>query len=110
MTLIILSFILNACGPRGHRMGDHRRRHQQGLGMGNDRRPNNPGMRNRGRITSVCSGKNDLSKIIKGEDPEIICSLSGKEFLNSLIEINGIERDVAMSILKVFENSYDKVG
>ena len=51
--------------------------------------------------------KDDLLKIIKGEDPEIICSLSGKEFLNSLIAINGIERDVAMSILKVFENSYE---
>ncbi len=51
--------------------------------------------------------KNDLSKIIKGEDPEIICSLSGKEFLNSLVAIKGIERDVAISILKVFENSYE---
>ena len=63
ISLIILAFILNACGPRGHRMGDHRRRHQQGLGMGNDRRTNNPGMRNKGRITSVYNGKNDLSKI-----------------------------------------------
>ncbi len=51
--------------------------------------------------------KNDLSKIIKGEDPEIICSLSGKEFLNSLVAMKGIERDVAISILKVFENSYE---
>ena len=51
--------------------------------------------------------KNDLSKIIKGEDPEIICSLSGKEFLNSLVAIKGIERDVAISILKVFDNSYE---
>ena len=51
--------------------------------------------------------KNDLSKIIKGEDPEIICSLSGKEFLNSLVAIKGIERDIAISILKDFENSYE---
>ena len=51
--------------------------------------------------------KNDLSRIIKGDDPEIICSLSGEEFLESLITIKGIERDAAISILKVFENSYE---
>ena len=51
--------------------------------------------------------KDDLLKIIKGEAPELICSLSGKEFLDSLIAINGIERDVAISILKVFDNSYE---
>ena len=61
-------------------VGDQRRRHQHNPGIGNDQRPNNPGMRNRGRITSVCNGKNDLSDYLVG-------TTASNDIENSIIPI-----------------------
>ena len=49
----------------------------------------------------------DLNQLLKGMEPELICALTSIEFMEEVLKIKGISKEVAEKILKVFENSYE---
>ncbi len=57
-------------------------------------------------INKININEDDLSKIIEGTEPEIICSYSNESFYNELIELEEINSDLAKKIITNFDNSY----
>ncbi len=57
-------------------------------------------------INALNISKAEVSAILKGEEPELICSTNGAELFGEIRELNGLSDEIAGSVMATFSNSY----